>query len=47
MENNNSYFIKIIDGSKQECLECGRKFNLKIEEECALWWYGHDCEAVN
>lgn len=27
------------------CYECGREFNLLIEEEAEEWFYGHDCEV--
>lgn len=28
------------------CPECGRVFNLDVEEDAAEWYFGHDCEEV-
>jgi hypothetical protein len=27
------------------CIECGRKFDMFIEEQANEWHYGHDCEV--
>ena len=27
-----------------KCPECGRVFDLLIEEQASEWYYGHDCE---
>jgi hypothetical protein len=27
------------------CLECGRGFNLNVQEQAEEWYYGHDCES--
>ena len=29
----------------QECVECGRVFNLLLENDADEWAYGHDCES--
>jgi NOL1/NOP2/fmu family ribosome biogenesis protein len=26
-----------------KCIECGKVFDLDIEEQAADWYYGHDC----
>jgi len=25
------------------CIECGKRFDLDIEQEAEEWYYGHDC----
>jgi hypothetical protein len=27
------------------CVECSRKFDLRVEEQAAEFYYGHDCES--
>lgn len=27
------------------CYECGRVFNILIQEEADEWFHGHDCEG--
>lgn len=27
------------------CVECGRMFDLRDEQQAAEFYYGHDCEA--
>lgn len=29
-----------------KCEECGRKFDLTIEDQASEYYYGHDCEEV-
>lgn len=31
--------------TRARCGECGRVFDLLIEEEAEEFYYGHDCEA--
>ena len=26
-----------------KCVECGKVFDLDVEEQAADWYYGHDC----
>lgn len=28
----------------RQCPECGRIFNLVLEDHAEEWFYGHDCE---
>lgn len=30
-----------------KCVECGRVFDLKDEDDAEEWYYGHDCEDTN
>lgn len=30
--------------ASQECVECGRVFNLENKKDANEWYYGHDCE---
>lgn len=30
--------------TKAKCVECGRVFDLRDEDEANEWFYGHDCE---
>lgn len=30
---------------REECVECGRIFDLLDEHDAYEWSYGHDCEA--
>jgi hypothetical protein len=34
-----------LDQLENVCVECGRKFDMQIENDSAEWNYGHDCEA--
>jgi hypothetical protein len=29
---------------EQKCVECGRVFDMRDEDEANDYWYGHDCE---
>lgn len=29
---------------KAQCAECGRVFDLLVEDDAQEWWHGHDCE---
>jgi hypothetical protein len=31
--------------SSAQCYECGRVFNILIDEEADEWFNGHDCEG--
>ena len=30
---------------KRECVECGRVFDLSVDEDAEEFAYGHDCEG--
>jgi hypothetical protein len=39
--------IKLVSvTSKVTCAQCGRLFDLTVEEQASEWYYGHDCEAT-
>lgn len=37
--------MQIPMNTNTKCYECGREFNILIDEEADEWFNGHDCEV--